>query len=60
LEPRKIAVAIIQKYRYRLPEPGGGEDQVNRMISIDIARLHAQATRGGAKLNRLLPGCGEL
>jgi hypothetical protein len=60
LEPGKIAVAIIQKYCDRLPEPSGGEDQVNRMISVDVARLHAQAACGGHKLNRLLPTRGEL
>jgi hypothetical protein len=33
-------VAIIEKYRYRLFKPRGGEDQVNSVVSVDIAGLN--------------------
>jgi hypothetical protein len=35
----KAAVAIVQKYRDGLPEPSRGKDQVNGMISVDVARF---------------------
>jgi hypothetical protein len=53
-------VAIIKEYGYGLSEPSGGDDQVNCVVSIDIARLDQKATRGPYKSNRLPPRCGEL
>jgi hypothetical protein len=50
-------VAVIKKYRYRPPEPSGGEYQVNRTISIDITRLDAKTAGWREKLNRFLPNC---
>src|SRR5580704_10727719 len=57
---RKAAVAIIQKYRYRLSEPCGGKDQVNGVIAINVARFDPQATRRGDQSNGLPRCCGEL
>jgi hypothetical protein len=53
-------MAIIEKDCYGLIEPGGAEDQVNSMVSIDIARLDPQAACGRDKSKGLPPGCGEL
>jgi hypothetical protein len=32
-------VAIVQEYRYWLPEPNGGKDQVNGEVAINVASL---------------------
>jgi hypothetical protein len=53
-------VAVIQKYRHGLSEPSGGKDQVNSVVSIDIARLDQEAACRRVKLNGLLPDSGEL
>jgi hypothetical protein len=53
-------VAIVQKYRDGLPEPGGGEDQVNGMISVDVARFYPQASGRSDELHGLSPCSGEL
>src|ERR1700723_171395 len=42
-------MAVVQQDRYGLPEPCSGEDQVDGMISVDIARLDAETTRGRDK-----------
>jgi hypothetical protein len=41
-------------------KPRGGEDQVNSVVSIDIAGLNQQAARRSDKTNRLLADRGEL
>jgi hypothetical protein len=53
-------MAVIEKYRYRLSEPSGDEDQVDRMVAIDIARFDQQAARRGNELNGLSPDGGKL
>jgi hypothetical protein len=53
-------VAIIQKYRYGLSEPCGSKNQINGVISIDIARLHPQAAGRRDKLKGLPPCCRQL
>lgn len=53
-------MTIVQEDCYGLIEPGSGEDQVNSMISIDIARLNPQSACRRDKPNRLPPDCGEL
>lgn len=53
-------MTIVKKYCYGLIEPSSGENQVNGMVSIDIARLDPQAARRRDKSNRLQPDCGEL
>jgi hypothetical protein len=35
-------MAIIEKDRYRLIEPSRGQDQINGLVSIDIARLNQE------------------
>src|SRR5580693_8203495 len=57
---RKAPMAIIQKYRYGLSEPCGSKNQVNGVISIDVARLHPQTAGGREKLNGLPPCCRQL
>ena len=49
-------MAIIEKDCYGLIEPGGAEDQVNSMVSIDIARLDPQAACWRDKSKGLPPG----
>ncbi|MGB8540597.1 MAG: hypothetical protein WCD49_03070 [Candidatus Acidiferrales bacterium] len=53
-------MAVIQKNRYGLSEPCGSKNQVNDVISIDVARLDPQAAGRRDKLNGLLPRGGEL
>jgi hypothetical protein len=53
-------MAIIKKYRYWLSQPRGGKDQVNGMVSIDIARFNYQPASRCNKLNRLPPGFRKL
>ena len=57
---RKAPVAVVQKYRYGLSEPCGSKNQVNGVISIDVARLHPQTAGGREKLNGLPPCCRQL
>ena len=49
-------MAIIEKYCYGLSEPSGGKDQVNGVVSIDVAGLDLEAACRPNKLNRLSPG----
>src|SRR5580700_2654314 len=44
-------MAVVQQDRYRLPEPCGGKDQVDGMISVDVACLDAETPRGRDKLH---------
>jgi hypothetical protein len=53
-------MAIIEQYRYGLSAPSCGEDEINNMISIDIARFDQEAANRPDHANRLPPGCGEL
>ena len=53
-------MAIIQKYRYGLSEPCGSKNQVNGVISVDVARLNLQAAGRRDKLNGLPARGGEL
>jgi hypothetical protein len=53
-------MAIVKEYRYGLSEPSGGENQVNRMVSIDIARFDQEAACGRDNSNKLPPTCREL
>jgi hypothetical protein len=53
-------MAIIQKNRYGLSEPCGGKNQVNGVISVDVARLNLQAAWRRDKLNGLSARGGEL
>ena len=57
---RKAAVAVVQNYSDGLPEPCGGKNQINGVISIDVTRFDAQATGWRDKLQGLPPGDGEL
>jgi hypothetical protein len=53
-------VTIIQKDGDGLPRPRGGEDQVYRVVSVDIAGFDYQSTRRGHQANRLFPDGGQL
>jgi hypothetical protein len=53
-------MTIIEKNRYGLPEQSGSQDQINSMISVDIARRDLKTTNTCNNLNGLVPGCREL
>src|SRR3984885_8252765 len=53
-------MAVVQQDRYGLPEPCGGEDQVDGMISVDVACFDAETTRGRDKLHGVPARRGEL
>jgi len=57
---RKTAMAVVQQDSYGLPEPGGREDQVNRVVSVDVACFDSEAAGGRDKLHGLPAGSGEL
>src|ERR1700724_208266 len=57
---QKNPVAIIQKYRNGLTEQVISQDEVNCMISVDIARRDLKSANTGNNLKGLLPGCREL
>ena len=53
-------MTIIEKNCYGLFEPSSGENQVNSVVSIDVAGLDRKAARKSGNLNRLLPDCRKL
>jgi hypothetical protein len=53
-------MAIIEKYRYGLSKPSGDKDQVNCMISIDIARFDSEAANRPDNSNGLPSSCRKL
>jgi hypothetical protein len=53
-------VAVIEKYRYGLSEPGSSQNKVDGVVSIDIARFNLEASCRRGKSNKLPLGCGEL
>ena len=53
-------MSIIEKNRYGLPEQGASQDQINSMISVDIARRDLKAANTCDNLNGLAPGCREV
>jgi hypothetical protein len=46
-------VAVVKKYGHRLFAPCGGDNQVDRVISIDVPRFDQEAAHRRNKLNRL-------
>ena len=55
----KASVAIIEKNRYGLLEPNASHDQIDSMVSIDIARRNLKAANGRDNLNGLSPSCRQ-
>ena len=53
-------MTIIKKYRYGFSAPGGGDDQINCMISIDVAGLDLKPSGRRHNPNKLLPGGGKV
>ena len=53
-------MTIVEKDCYGLIRPSSREDQVNSMVSVDVARLDPQAACRRDKSNGLLPNFGEL
>src|SRR5277367_504217 len=54
-------MAIIEKYRHGPSEQSGSQNQINSMISVDVARHDPEAASTCDNLNELrMPGCGEL
>jgi hypothetical protein len=53
-------MAVVQKNGDRLSEPCGGKNQINGVITIDVARFDPQAARRRDKLNELPSCCREL
>src|SRR5882724_8196249 len=60
LYSRKISVTIIEKNRNGLPKPPCGEDQIESVITVDIARNNLKTTCRRDDLKRLPPGNAEL
>ncbi len=56
----KPAMAVVQQDRYGLPEPCGGEDQVDGVIAVDVACFDAETTRRRDELHGLSARRGEL
>jgi len=46
-------MAVVKKYGHGLFAPCGGDDQINTVISINVARLDEQAAYRGNKVDRL-------
>ena len=51
---------IIKQHRDGLPEPRGGENQVNGVIAVDVAGFNQQPARRRDKPYELSPGGGAL
>jgi len=57
---RKAPMAVIEKNRYRLAKPGGDENQINGMITVDVACFDQQAAVGTHQPDELASGGREL
>jgi len=53
-------VAVIEKNRDGLPQPGCGQDQIKSIITVHIAHGDLQATGRSDNENRLSPSRAEL
>jgi hypothetical protein len=53
-------MTIIEKYRYGPIEPSLGQDQINGVVSVNVACLDAQTAGRRDHPNRLPPSRGEL